>query len=134
MRRGWGVIAVSFVALWPAAALAQSLDCGKPIQRAQDAIEKVTEDMKGMESMPKSQLTEIHGLLGDAKKLLSEAQTNCQHKPLADYDAARAIAKAEGARGAAEAADMLHFQYMKNMSGMKHGASMPGTSMPGMKK
>jgi hypothetical protein len=122
------------------AAAQQGLDCAKPVQQAQQAIDKVSEDMKGMEKMPKDQLAEIHSLLDDAKMLLDGARHNCD-KPQSDYDLARAIAKAEAARGSANAADMLHWHFMKGMSGTM-GGSMPmsgsGTGgthdMSGMKK
>jgi hypothetical protein len=122
------------------AAAQPALDCAKPVQQAQQAIDKVTEDMKGMEKMPKEQLVQIHALLDDAKMQLDGARHNCD-KPRADYDLARAVAKAEAARGSADAADMLHWHYMKGMSGMMGGGtSMPGSTsggthdMSGMKK
>jgi hypothetical protein len=122
---------VSLLALWPAAAMAQAIHCDEHVQKAQSAIDKVNEDMKGMESMPKDQLAQIHSLLGDATKLLQGARQTCQH-PQADFDRAQAIARAEAARGSAEAADILHWHYMRGMPAMKSGSSMPG--MPGMKK
>jgi hypothetical protein len=121
----------SLLALWPAVATAQAIDCDKHVQKAQSAIDKVNEDMKGMESMPKDELVQIHALLDDATKMLQGARQTCQH-PKADYDRAQAIARAEAARGSAEAADILHWHYMKSMPAMKSGSSMPG--MPGMKK
>jgi hypothetical protein len=132
--------AVLFAAtVLPLSAAAQpALDCAKPVQQAQQAIDKVTEDMKGMEKMPKDQLAEIHALLDDAKMLLDGARHNCD-KPQTDYDLARAIAKGEAARGSADAADMLHWHFMKGMSGMSGGKQMSGSpsggmDMSGMKK
>jgi len=110
-------------------AWAQGLDCAKPIQEAQASIDKATEDMKGMQNMPKHELVQLHALLDDSKMLLDGARHNCE-KPQGDYDLARAIAKAYAARGYATAADILHFQYMKSMKGKEGTPGMKG--MPGM--
>jgi hypothetical protein len=115
---------------------AQDLDCGKHVTTAQSAIDKVTEDMKGMEKMPKDQLGYVNTLLNDAKKLAAAAQQTC-NTPKNDYDRARAIAKAEAARGSAEAADILHWHFMKGMPAMKEmksSSERSGMDMPGMKK
>jgi hypothetical protein len=124
----------------PSSASAQAaLDCAKPVQQAQQAIDKVTEDMKGMDKMPKEQLVQIRALLDDAKMLLDGARHNCD-KPQTDYDLARAVARAEAARGSADAADMLHWHLMKGMSRMSDGKQMSGSpsggvhDMSGMKK
>lgn len=119
MNRFTFVLAILAVAGLGRPALAQDLDCAKPIKTAQEAIDKVTDDMKGMEHMPKDQLLQVHTLIDDAKMLLDGARHNCD-QPKADFDRARAIAKAEGARGAARAADALHFSFMKG------SAAMPG--------
>jgi hypothetical protein len=120
------------VTILPSPAGAQAaLDCAKPVQQAQQAIDKVSEDMKGMDKMPKDQLVQIHALLDDAKMLLDGARHNCD-KPQADYDLARAIARAEAARGSADAADMLHWHFMKGMSGMSGGKQMSGSASGGM--
>jgi len=125
------------LAAMPAITLAQAardLDCAMHIKAAQSAIDKVTDDMKGMEKMPKDQVGNVNTLLRDAKELVGVAQQAC-NKPKNDYDAARAIAKAEAARGSAEAADILHWHYMKPMPGMKGMTSdKSGMDMPGMKK
>jgi hypothetical protein len=118
----------------PGLGLAQGLDCKKPIQRAQAEIEKVTDDMKGMETMPKDQLSDIHGLLDDAKKNLDSARQSCSKPGVSEQ--ARAIGEAESAHGYAVAADRLHFHYMKDMkgmTGMKSGAAKSG-DMNGMTK
>jgi hypothetical protein len=119
-----------------AAQAAEDLDCGKHVRTAQGAIDKVTEDMKGMETMPKDQLGYVNTLLNEAKKHFGAARRTCD-KPTNDYDRARAIAQAEAARGSAEAADILHWHFMKAMPGMRGMTSSPdksGTEMPGMKK
>lgn len=109
-------------------AFADDIDCATHIKTAQTAIDKVTDDMKGMETMPKDQLRSVHTLLDEAKKTLDGARHTCD-QPTGDADRARAIARAEAARGSAEAADILHWHYMKNP---KAGMSMSG--MSGMKK
>ncbi len=68
MIRGTLALLTVAVALgWPLAAGAQSLDCAKPVQQAQAAIDKTTDDLKGMEQMPKDELVEIHALLDDTR-------------------------------------------------------------------
>ena len=115
---------------------AEGLDCGKYVGSAQQAIDKVTEDMKGMEHMPKDQLVQLHTLLADARMFLDAARQSCE-RPENDFDRARAIAKAEAARGSAEAADVLHFHLMQASPGMKGMSGMTGRSdtkgMSGMK-
>ncbi|HKW92213.1 MAG TPA: hypothetical protein VJX92_09955 [Methylomirabilota bacterium] len=130
------MVCVFALASGPAIVLAQSLDCQRPIQRAQKSIDKVTDDLKGMESMPKDQLDHVHALLDDAKKSLDAARQGCG-KPQDDYARARALGDAEAAHGYATAADRLHFTYMKGakgMSGMKNmGGMQEGKSdMSGM--
>jgi hypothetical protein len=109
-------------------AFAEDIDCGAHVTTAQTAIDKVTDDMKGMEKMPKDQLRSVQGLLDEAKKTLDGARHTCD-QPKGDADRARAIARAEAARGSAEAADILHWHYMKSGGSM---SGMPG--MSGMKK
>jgi hypothetical protein len=115
---------------------AEGLDCATHVKTAQGTIDKVTDDMKGMEKMPKDQLGHVSALLNDAKNLVGSAQQACT-RPKNDYDSAQAIAKAEAARGSAEAADILHWHYMKAMPGMKGMSSSSdksGMDTPGMKK
>ncbi|MBE0623770.1 MAG: hypothetical protein IH606_03050 [Burkholderiales bacterium] len=109
-------------------AWAGSLDCAKHLQAAEQAIDKVVEDMKGMEMMPKSQLADVDALLNVARKFVADSHGDCD-QARADLDRARALAQADAAKGYALAADMLHWQYMKPMSGsssmggMQHSAS-----------
>ena len=112
-------------------AFAEDIDCGTHVKTAQTAIDKVTDDMKGMETMPKDQLRSVHGLLDEAKKTLDGARHTCD-QPRGDVDRARAIARAEAARGSAEAADILHWHYMKSGGAMSGMSGIP--SMSGMKK
>ncbi|MBK5105274.1 MAG: hypothetical protein JJE42_13580 [Burkholderiales bacterium] len=114
---------------------AGSLDCAKHLQAAEAAIDKVAEDMKGMEMMAKSQLADVDALLNVARKFATDSHHDCD-QPRADLDRARGIAQADAAKGYAIAADMLHWQYMKpmtgssSMTGMQHGASSGNTAMP----
>ena len=119
------ILAVTIVAAAPQVVRAQGLDCGPRIQKAQTAIDKVIDDMKGMESMPKGELLQVHALLDDARMYLDAARRNCD-TPQADYDRAIAVGKAEAARGYATAADMLHFRFMKGMHDMGSGSSPAG--------
>jgi hypothetical protein len=109
-------------------AFADDIDCAAHVKTAQTAIDKVTDDMKGMETMPQDQLRSVHGLLDEAKKTLAGARHACD-QPKGDADRARAIARAEAARGSAEAADILHWHYMKS-----GGSGMNMSGMSGMKK
>ena len=120
------MVCVFALASWPAVALAQSLDCRQPIQRAQKSVDKVSDDLKGMESMPRDQLERVHALIDEAKKNLDAARQGCG-KPGDEYAHARAQGDAEAARGYATAADRLHFTYMKSGKGMSGMKGMGGT-------
>ena len=93
---------------------AQAFECPKHFAAAQAAIDKVTGDMKGdmSKKMPKDQMALVHALLDDAKMFLAGAKHN-HEKPQGAYDHGRSIAKADAARGSAEAADMFHWKLMK---------------------
>ena len=139
MRMLWMMLVFTALAALPTTAMAQAaqdLDCGMHVKTAQSAIDKVTEDMKGMDKMPKDQIGYVNKLLNDAKKLSETAHQTCD-KPKNDFDRARAIAQAEAARGSAEAADILHWHFMKatpGMKGMSSSSDKSGADMPGMKK
>ena len=139
MRILWTMLVFTVGTALPAMAVAQAardLDCGNHVRGAQGAIEKTTEDMQGMETMPKDQIGSVNTLLNDAKRQARAAQQLCD-KPKNDFDRARAIAQAEAARGSADAAGILHWHYMKGMPGMKGMPSSSDTSgkgMPGMKQ
>ena len=92
---------------------AQALECPGHFAEAQAAIDKVTEDMKGdmSKKMAKEDMALVHALLDDAKSRLASAKHN-HEKPQGIYDHARAIAKADAARGYAVAADIFHFKLM----------------------
>ena len=99
-----------FLLPWGAA---QAFECPKHFAEAQAAIDKVTEDMKAYISkkMRKEDMALVHALLDDAKSRLTAARHN-HEKPQGAYDHARAIAKADAARGYAVAADIFHFKLM----------------------
>ncbi len=91
-----------------------AFECPKHFQAAQDKIDKVAADMKGMkDKMPKEKHALVHAMLDDAKMRLASARHN-HEKPQGLYDHARALAKADAALGYASAADQLHFKYMQN--------------------
>ena len=102
--------ALMFLLPWGAA---QAFECPKHFAEAQAAIDKVSEDMKGDMSkmMRKEDMALVHALLDDAKTRLSSAMHN-HDKPQGRFDHARAIAKADAARGYATAADIFHFKLM----------------------
>ena len=115
MQTRWLMSAVSLaVALQFMPSGAQAFGCPKAIAAAQAAIDKVKGDMKGDMSkrMAKADMAQVHMLLDDAKMMLAGAKHN-HEKPQGRLDHARAIAKADSARGYAVAADVLHFKMMK---------------------
>ena len=105
---------------------ATAFECPRHFTKAQAAIDKVIGDMKGEMSKSmaragmKAEMALVHAMLDDAKMRLAGAKHNHQ-KPQGAYDHARAIAKADGARGYAVAADIFHFKLMQGMKskGMK---------------
>lgn len=115
MQTKWLMSAMSLaVALLFMPQGAQAFECPKHFTAAQAAIDKVLGDMKGGMSkmMAKTDMAQVHMLLDDAKMSLAGARHN-HEKPQGRLDHARAIAKADSARGYAVAADMLHFKLMK---------------------
>ena len=91
----------------------QAFECPKHFAEAQALIDKVTGDMKGdmSKKMRKEDMALVHALLDDAKTRLTSAKHN-HEKPQGRFDHARAIAKANAARGYALAADIFHFKLM----------------------
>ncbi|MFQ5881758.1 MAG: hypothetical protein ACE5I9_04715 [Candidatus Methylomirabilales bacterium] len=86
------------------APLAFAFECPKHFKEAQDAIDQAAAAMK---KLPKDKQALVHTLIDDAKMLLHSARHNHEKPAAGDYDHARAIAKAEAARGYAVAAEML---------------------------
>ncbi len=82
----------------------QAFECPKHFAEAQAAIDEATQAMQGVPKGEKMAL--VHTLIDDAKMLLTGARHN-HEKPQGAYDHARAIAKADAARGYANAARLL---------------------------
>ena len=80
---------------------AQAFECPKHFAAAEDAIDAANDAMIGL----KTDLHMIRGhmLLDDAKMLLGAAKHN-HEKPQNEFDHARAISKADAAKGSAVAA------------------------------
>jgi hypothetical protein len=106
--------AIALALLSPVVAVA--FECPKHFKEAQAAIDKVKGDMtpEMMKMMKKEDKALVHALLDDAKMLLAGAKHN-HEKPQGKYDHARAIAKADSARGYAVAADIFHWKLMGKM-------------------
>ncbi|MCH7915679.1 MAG: hypothetical protein IH856_22030 [Deltaproteobacteria bacterium] len=120
MRTAWLLI-FSFVVLALLMPInVQAFECPKHFKEAQAAIDKVKGDMGGEMSkmMKKEDMALVHALLDDAKMRLASAKHN-HEKPQGRYDHARAIAKADSARGYAVAADIYHWKLMGKMKKMK---------------
>ena len=124
MRIAWLLVVFVIAMVVSMPSRAEAFECPKHFKAAQAAIDKVTEDMKGDMSQAmakagmKAEMALIHALLDDAKMLLAGAKHN-HEKPQGAYDHARAIAKADAARGSAVAADIYHFKLMAKMPKMK---------------
>ncbi len=90
---------------------AQAFECPKHFAAAEDAIDAANDAMIGL----KTDLHMIRGhmLLDDAKMLLSSAKHN-HEKPQNEFDHARAIAKADAAKGHAEAALISYNKFGTN--------------------
>ncbi len=120
MKLKWPLAFIAAFALLQFPLTANAFECPKHFARAQAAIDKVVEDMKGEMSkgMAKAgmaaDVTLVHALLDDAKMVLAGAKHN-HAKPRGDYDHGRAIAKANTALGYATAADIFHFKLMAKM-------------------
>ncbi len=107
MRTAWLLI-FSFVVLSLLMPInVQAFECPKHFKAAQAAIDKATTAVKKLSGQPKA---EVHMVLDDAKMFLVGAKHN-HEKPQGKMDHARAIAKADSARGQAEAALILAGKY-----------------------
>lgn len=105
------VAATATVSLLPATT--NAFECPQHFEAAQAVIDKVEQDMEGMEQMmAREDMALVHALLDDAKMLLEGAK-HSHEKPQGTFDHARAIARADSAKGHATAADILHFQMMQ---------------------
>ncbi len=108
MQSKWMLAAFAVALVLPTPWAAQAFECPKHIEAAEDATDAANDAMIGL----KTDLHMIRGhmLLDDAKMLLSSAEHN-HAKPQNEFDHARAISKAEAAKGYAEAAQI----YYKNL-------------------
>ncbi len=120
MKLKWPLAFIAAFALLQFPLTANAFECPKHFAKAQAAIDKVVADMKGemSKSMAKAGMAAdmklVHALLDDAKMVLAGARHN-HAKPQGAYDHGRAIAKAEAARGYAQAADIFHWKLMGKM-------------------
>ncbi len=107
-----GVLAAAAVLAIVASSEARAFQCPGHIAEAEDMIADVVNDMATMKGeMSADRMALVHALLDDAKSALDAAKHR-HGDPRSAYDHARAIAKAKQALGFAQAADILHFDYM----------------------
>ncbi len=106
MLTKWLLTAFAVVLILPTPWAVQAFECPKHFEAAEDAIDAANDAMIGL----KTDLHMIRGhmLLDDAKMLLGSGEHN-HEKPQNEFDHARAIAKADAAKGNAEAA-LLYFK------------------------
>ena len=79
--------------------------CPGHIKSAQVAIDNATTAMNAMSDKEKQGL--VHTLIDDAKMLLQSGKHNHAKPRAGGYDHARAVAKADSAKGYAQAAETL---------------------------
>ena len=84
---------------------AWAFNCPVDFQAADEAIASATAAMKAVSDKQKMGL--VHTLIDDAKMLLKSGKHNHKKPAAGGYDHARAIAKADAARGYAVAAKLL---------------------------
>ena len=82
-----------------------AFSCPGNFKAAQAAIDSATKAMKAMSDMGK--MGYVHTLIDDAKMLLGSGKHNHEHPTAGGYDHARAVAKADAAKGYAQAAETL---------------------------
>ncbi len=78
--------------------------CPKSFEKAQDAIDQAA---AAMAKLPKDKQGLVHTLIDDAKMLLKSGEHNHKKPAAGKLDHARAIAKADAARGYARGALLL---------------------------
>ena len=101
MQSKWLFAAFAVALIFPTPWAAQAFEFPKHIEVAEDAIDAANDAMIGL----KTDIHMIRGhiLLDDAKMLLGSAKHN-HEKPQNEFDHARAISKADAAKGYAVAA------------------------------
>lgn len=110
MRRSVMVMAVVPLLLAFSASSAFAFGCPASFKEAEDAIDSAA---AAMAKLPKEKQGLVHTLIDDAKMLLESGKHNHEKPAAAEYDHARAIAKARSARGYAQAAETLANQLIK---------------------
>ncbi len=101
MQSKWTLATFAVALVLPTPWAAQAFECPKHIEAAQDAIDAANDSMIGLK--PDVHMKRGHMLLDDAKMLLGAAEHN-HKKPQNAFDHSRSIAKADAAKGYAEAA------------------------------
>lgn len=114
MKLKW-IIALGCVLVIQPESKAEALECPQHIRATEAAIKTAGETMKAMGSkmvklMDEKEMELVHTLLANAKIILMTARRH-HEKPQGPYDHARAIAKADAARGYAMSVDILHRRY-----------------------
>ena len=84
--------------------IVSAFECPKHFKEAKAAIDDAKAAMK---KLPKEKHGLVHTLIDDAKMLLKSGKHNHKKPAAGGYDHARAIAKADAARGYAVAAKLL---------------------------
>lgn len=102
---------------------ASAFECPKHFAQAQEAIDKTSEQLKGMkkimpEMMSEKEMAKIHSLLANSRILLSGARQS-HKRNLGPYDHAYAIAKAESAFGYALATRVIHQNFYRKVAQRK---------------
>lgn len=104
--------ALAGVLMLGCAADAAAFECGEHFAAAEEAIDKVVNDMKGMAMMDMAEMKASRHLLEHARKMLAEAKKDHANAKTAG-EHALAIGKAEAAIGYATAADIYHWKVMR---------------------
>ena len=95
------------ISLMAIPSIARAFECPVHIKAAQDSINAMAGAMKGMsKDLKMSGMPLVHALLDDAKMLITMARHH-HSKPQGAFDHARSIAKADAAKGFADAAVLL---------------------------
>ncbi len=114
MKSKW-IIALGCVLVIQTASKAEAMECPQHIEAAEAAIKTASETMKALgprmaDLMDEKEMGLVHTLLANAKIMLITAKRHHEH-PQGPYDHARAIAKADAARGYALSVDIFHQRY-----------------------
>ena len=108
MQSRWLLAVFTAALILPTSWAAQAFECPKHFEAAQDVIDAANDSMIGLKT--DLHMKRGHMLLDDAKMLLGSAEHN-HKKPQNEFDHARAIAKADAAKGHAAAALIYYKKY-----------------------